>query len=237
MIAIDQSVVPEPPIEMQMGEQQPVRKSSLKRFTRKCLLAACGITDRLPDEQGLLLTFDDGPDPRVTPAVLDLLAEYRARAVFFVVGNRIPKAPYLLRRILDEGHSIGNHTYFHPLNGIPRLREYYRDVRQCQTVLEAHTGVRPSLFRPPLGALTVASLIAPRMAGLRTMLWSVDVGDWGLRNHLDAPRAGERLAQAANPGDIVLLHDDNACVVTLLQVALPALRQRQLQLAGTPALR
>jgi peptidoglycan/xylan/chitin deacetylase (PgdA/CDA1 family) len=214
-----------------------VQQRTLKKLARKYLLAAWGIADRLPDGQGLLLTFDDGPDPRVTPAVLDLLAEYRARAVFFVVGNRIPKAPYLLRRILDEGHLIGNHTYHHPLNGIPRLRAYYRDVRQCQTVLEAHTGVRPSLFRPPLGALTLASLIAPRMAGLRTMLWSVDVGDWGLRNHVDAQQAGERLAHTAKPGDIVLLHDDNACVVTLLQVALPALQQRQLQLTGNCALR
>jgi len=190
---------------------------------KQALLSAFGVVRHVSPDQGVLLTFDDGPDPEVTPAVLDLLAQYGAKAVFFIVGNRIPKAPEMLPRILAEGHTIGNHTYRHPLDGTPALPAYFRDVQECQAVLERHTGQRPTLFRPPLGSLTVGSLLAPRLAGLRTMLWSIDVDDWKLRNKPDAIDAGRRLAHLAHPGDIVLLHDDNRCVVDVLRTALPRL--------------
>lgn len=206
------------------------RRSLLRAAARKWVLAAFGVRERLADCDGLLLTFDDGPDPEVTPAVLDLLAKYNARAVFFVVGNRIPRAPHMLSRILAEGHVIGNHTYEHPLDHVPPLTEYYRDVRECQEVLESLTGQRPTLFRPPLGSVTLGSLLAPRLMGLRTLLWSIDVDDWKLRRDADAVHAGNRLAASAGPGDIVLLHDDNPCVVTLLDTALLRLRERQLTL-------
>jgi peptidoglycan/xylan/chitin deacetylase (PgdA/CDA1 family) len=204
--------------------------SPAKAAFKRCVLPLCGVTCQLAERRGLLLTFDDGPDPEVTPAVLDQLARYGARAVFFIVGNRIQRAPYLLRRIVDEGHLIGNHTFRHPLDRIPGLVDYYRDVRECQSILESYTGRRPTLFRPPLGSLTVSSLLAPRFAGLRTLLWSVDVDDWTLRRNDDATRAGHQLAEVTRPGDIVLLHDDNPCVVTLLKTALPRLCERRLNL-------
>jgi peptidoglycan-N-acetylglucosamine deacetylase len=206
------------------------RRSWFKAGARKCVLTAFGVTERLGTERDLLLTFDDGPDPEVTPVVLDQLAKHHAKAVFFVVGNRIPRAPHLLRRILAEGHAIGNHTYRHPLDRVPRFAEYYRDVEECQNVLESHTGLKPTLFRPPLGSLTLGSLLAPRLAGLRTLLWSVDVDDWKLRRDDDADQAGQRLADVAGPGDIILLHDDNPCVIPLLETALPRLCERKLGL-------
>ncbi len=206
------------------------RPSSIKAKIKERILDAFGVQRRLPEGNGLLLTFDDGPDPETTPAVLHLLAEFGAKAVFFIVGNRIPKAPHVLARILAEGHSIGNHTYLHPLDRVPPLAAYYRDVKQCQAVIESHTGRRPILFRPPMGRLTLGSLVAPRLAGLRTMLWSVDVDDWTLRNETDSVAAGRRLAASAAPGDIVLLHDDNPCVLTVLETALPQLRTRRLDL-------
>jgi peptidoglycan/xylan/chitin deacetylase (PgdA/CDA1 family) len=183
----------------------------------------------------VLLTFDDGPDPVVTERVLDQLAEFGAKAVFFIVGNRIPRAPHILQRIVAEGHLIGNHTYEHPLQGTPLPPAYFRDVRKCQKELETRTGIRPALFRPPLGSLTLGSLAAPRLLGLRTMLWSIDVDDWRLRREEDAIHAGERLAELARPGDIILLHDDNPCVVALLATALPRLRARQIDLSSSIA--
>ena len=215
-----------------LRETPPRRRLSAKAAARKLVLSAFGAKERLAAEAGLLLTFDDGPDPDVTPAVLDLLARYDAKAVFFIVGNRIPRAPQMLSRILKEGHWIGNHTFRHPLGGTPSFIEYYRDVKNCQAVIESHIGQRPSLFRPPLGSLTFASLLAPRLAGLQTMLWSVDVDDWKLRRDDDAVRAGNRLAELAAPGDIVLLHDDNSCVVPLLETALPKLCDRQLDVTN-----
>jgi peptidoglycan/xylan/chitin deacetylase (PgdA/CDA1 family) len=195
---------------------------------KRSLLGAFGVTRRLAKHSGLLLTFDDGPDPDVTPRVLELLAEYHARAVFFIVGNRIDRAPHLLARILDEGHVIGNHSFRHPLDHVPSLIDYYRDIQECQRALETHTGQTPIWFRPPLGSLTLGSLLAPRLVGLRTVLWSVDVGDWKLRRRDEAVQAGHDLANIACPGDIVLLHDDNPCVLTLLDAALPRMRQHLL---------
>jgi peptidoglycan-N-acetylglucosamine deacetylase len=202
------------------------KRSILKTAARKTLLSAFGVTERLPPDRGILLTFDDGPHPDVTPDVLDLLAKYNAQSVFFVVGNRLSRAPHLLRRILAEGHSIGNHTFRHLLDSVPRLADYRRDIEQCQSLIETHTGSRPILFRPPLGAITPGSLIAPRMAGLRTMLWSVDINDWRLRHRSEAVEAGYRLAENVSQGDIVLLHDDNRCVIDVLETALPRLLQK-----------
>jgi peptidoglycan/xylan/chitin deacetylase (PgdA/CDA1 family) len=197
-----------------------------RQFLKLGILNAFGVARQVAPADGILLTFDDGPHPEVTPAVLDLLAKYSIKAVFFIVGNRISMAPRLLPRILAEGHVIGNHTYRHPLDGTPALPAYLRDVRECQAILHQHTGVSPTLFRPPLGSLTLASLLAPRLAGLRTMLWSVDVDDWRLRTKPAAVNAGHRLAHAAKPGDIVLLHDDNPCVIDVLETALPVLNSR-----------
>lgn len=210
----------------------PFRERSLLRGTlRHCLLRACGVKERLPKSSGLLLTFDDGPDPEITPAVLELLAQYQARAVFFVVGNRIQRAPHMLAKILAEGHIIGNHTFLHPLDRIPALAEYYRDIKNCQDLLESITGHRPHLFRPPLGAITFASLTAPRLCRLRTLLWSIDVGDWKLRQDDEAVQAGHRLANSVGLGDIVLLHDDNPRVITLLETALSKIRERGFSLS------
>jgi peptidoglycan/xylan/chitin deacetylase (PgdA/CDA1 family) len=136
----------------------------------------------------------------------------------------------MLNRILAEGHLLGNHTFEHPLDRVPSLLGYYRDVLECQKVLQSTTGHRPDLFRPPLGTISVGSLVAPRLAGLRTLLWSIDVDDWKLRRSQDSVQAGRRLAETVRPGDVVLLHDDNPCTITLLETALPRLRERQLKL-------
>jgi peptidoglycan/xylan/chitin deacetylase (PgdA/CDA1 family) len=216
----------EPPTRVPSGDWISPAKAAFK----KLMLPVCGVNYRLPERRGLLLTFDDGPDPEVTPAVLDQLAMHGARAVFFIVGNRIHRAPHMLPRIIAEGHLIGNHTYRHWLDRVPGMMAYYHDVRECQSILKSYTGRRPTLFRPPLGSLTFGSLLAPRLAGLRTLLWSVDVEDWKLRHVDEAKRAGNQLAETTGPGDIVLLHDDNPCVVTLLKTALPRLHERHLDL-------
>jgi peptidoglycan/xylan/chitin deacetylase (PgdA/CDA1 family) len=128
-----------------------------------------------------------------------------------------------LSRIIDEGHLIGNHTYLHPLDQPLRFIDYLRDVKECQAAIAALIRKPPVLFRPPLGTLTIGSLLASRLERLKTVLWSLDVDDWKLRNREDALRAGQQLSAQAAPGDIVLLHDDNPCVVPLLETALPQL--------------
>src|SRR5947207_11627153 len=102
-------------------------------------------------KNSVLLTFDDGPHRESTPIVLELLKEHKARAVFFIVGARIQRAPHLLKRILEEGHALGNHSYSHPLERQHWFGAYLQDLRKCQNAIEQLTHQRPKFFRPPLG--------------------------------------------------------------------------------------
>jgi peptidoglycan/xylan/chitin deacetylase (PgdA/CDA1 family) len=186
-------------------------------------------------KDAVLLTFDDGPHPDSTPVVLDLLKKYNARAVFFVVGKRIQRAPHMLKRILDEGHALGNHSYSHPLVRQDWFGAYLRDIRKCQNAIEQITHQRPGFFRPPLGTFSPTSVIAPRLLGLTTLLWSVNARDWGLKNSGEARVAAERLTEEliAKPtrNDIVLMHDDHHYVGEILEVLLPQLAAQNCDLS------
>jgi peptidoglycan/xylan/chitin deacetylase (PgdA/CDA1 family) len=171
----------------------------------------------------ILLTFDDGPHPEVTPQVLDRLARYNAKAVFFIVGSRIHRSPEVLPRIIAAGHMLGNHTYEHRLERDPWFVPYVRDVVRCQRAIEQTAGQRPSLFRAPMGRKSLGALLTPRVLGLRHLVWSLDENDWRLRNEADARECGRKLAERSVPGDVILLHDDNPCVLYVLDVLLPAL--------------
>ena len=135
------------------------------------------ITSRLLREAGnsVLLTFDDGPHPEITPRVLNLLEKYGARAIFFVVGQRVLKAPYLLKRIQEQGHSIGNHTYSHSNTRQPWFLAYLFDLLRCEAIIAKHTENRPKFFRPVGGRISLTSLMIPRILGMRTINWSFSV--------------------------------------------------------------
>jgi peptidoglycan-N-acetylglucosamine deacetylase len=198
----------------------------------KDFLRAVVVRHRLPAGKGVLLTFDDGPDPAVTPGVLDRLQTVGARAVFFVLGRRAEAYPDLLRRIRDAGHLIGNHSYSHlhphPLHPVA----YRRDLARCQEAIARIANVRPRLFRPPYGRLTAVSLLASRTLGLRPVTWSLDVADYGCTDDASATRAGDELLARVQPRDIVLLHDNHAGLLPVLDRALPGLVERGFDLAG-----
>jgi peptidoglycan/xylan/chitin deacetylase (PgdA/CDA1 family) len=212
-----------------------INKTTTKQYLKRSC-AFVGLDAGMGD--ALLLTFDDGPHPDVTPAVLRLLREHKARAIFFVVGSRIERAPHLLRAILDEGHEIGNHSFSHPNERQPWLVPYYKDLALCQEHVAKLTGSRPKFFRPPRGQLSVASVLAPRMLGMKTVLWSIDSGDWRLWDK-DAEAAGaaalriaESLAGREKRNDVVLMHDDHPHVLTVLETLLPELARRGCDLSG-----
>jgi peptidoglycan/xylan/chitin deacetylase (PgdA/CDA1 family) len=210
-----------------------------KAATKQYLKRSCAFVNLDAGmRDAVLFTFDDGPHPDVTPAVLRLLREHRARAIFFVVGSRIERAPHLLRAILDEGHEIGNHSFSHPTERQPWLVPYYRDLVRCQERVAGLTGARPRFFRPPLGQLSVASVLAPRMLGMKTVLWSVDSGDWRLWDQdaeaarSEALRITEALAGREKRNEVVLMHDDHPHVVTVLEALLPELARRGCDLSS-----
>ncbi len=163
-----------------------------------------------PQHHALALTYDDGPSPRNTPALLDLLQEHGVRATFFLIGEHVRKHPDLARRVAAAGHVIGNHTMLHPnlaRKGVGRVRE---ELTGCQRMLEDTLGVRPVLFRPPYGARRPDVLRSARALGLTPVLWNVTAQDWkpisaeAVLARIDAGIARNR---SRKTGSNVLLHD------------------------------
>jgi len=148
------------------------------------------------------LTFDDGPGPD-TPAILDLLGRHGLRAVFFVVGRHVAAHPDIARRAVAEGHALGNHSWSHPdLSRLP-IAAARVELERTNDEVEAATGARPELFRPPYGRTTDLLDAEAASLGMRTMLWDVDTRDW------DEPGAMHvaKVIRTAPARGVVLLHD------------------------------
>jgi len=151
----------------------------------------------------LALTFDDGPDPRGTPAVLDALAAARARATFFVLGERALTHPGLLARVRDEGHGVELHGHGHPRHPASTRAAIAADLGRALAVLDA-AGVRPARWRVPYGFLAPFTAPLARSRGLTLTGWTLDSHDWtGDAAGTMLARLEPRLAGAA----VVLLHD------------------------------
>jgi len=153
------------------------------------------------------LTFDDGPDARSTPALLELLREARMEAAFFCVGQRVAAQPELAARIVREGHLLENHSYAHSnftnFFFVGRLRT---DLTQTQTAIQQATGIGPRCFRPPMGLSNPRVFRVARSLGLTVVGWSAR----GLDTKLTEPeRIVARITRRLEPGAIILLHDGN----------------------------
>ncbi len=152
------------------------------------------------------LTFDDGPDPVVTPRVLDLLAAHRAHATFFVLGERAAQHPDVIRRIVAEGHSIGTHTQHHALKFHFGSAAYVqREIEAAIAVVAGIVAEAPRLFRPPQGLRTPSFAAGwKRTRGLTCVTWSVR----GLDSlPTTAAKIVARIAKRLEPGAIITLHD------------------------------
>ncbi|MEO2088028.1 MAG: polysaccharide deacetylase family protein [Gemmataceae bacterium] len=182
--------------------------------------------------RGVRLTFDDGPHPAHTPAVLDRMDRFDVRATFFVLGNRVPAAAEVVRRIHSTGHAVGNHTFTHPRPRWFGFAEAFEELSGCQRAVNAVTGVEPTLFRPPLGRWTLPLWWACRQLGLTPMGWSLDSGDWRVRSDADAEQCAAEVLAAVRPGDVILLHDYHPWIAPILDVLLPDLAARGLLQPG-----
>ncbi len=163
------------------------------------------IMRRLPAAFGhASLTFDDGPDPEHTPRVLDVLAAAGVRATFFLVASAAERHSLLARRMLAEGHEIGNHTWSHYHPALLREHTARREVIAGSRALADILGRAPRYFRPPFGYLRRCMIETAHALGETVVLWSLSAKDWGPFGRA-APIA-RRLSRVRS-GDIVLLHD------------------------------
>lgn len=177
----------------------------------------------------IALTFDDGPHPENTPALLDAFESAGIRVTFFLIGQAAEKHPALARRILDAGHQVSNHGYSH-LNArkVPTAR-YVADIERGHDALQQILGTRLERYtRPPYGVLTLPSLAGLLRRGHRLVLWSVDSLDYSVGS-AQALLEGVRSRQF-EPGDIVLAHDDYAHTVQAMSGILASFKSRRLEL-------
>jgi peptidoglycan-N-acetylglucosamine deacetylase len=178
---------------------------------------------RLPARaaDGIALTFDDGPDPQSTPAILDLLSAHQVRATFFVIGKQVEAHPETARRIVDAGHAIAGHTYSH--RELPSLdpATMSTELERCRRVIADATGVDTRLVRPPRGRLDWRSLRLAAKLGYTVVHWSRTYSDYR-RDGVDALLSRMRAAPPI-PRDVILLHDVVADTIGALAVQLPAM--------------
>ncbi|GGI99875.1 hypothetical protein GCM10010885_06450 [Alicyclobacillus cellulosilyticus] len=158
-----------------------------------------------PGDKVLYLTFDDGPSPRYTPLILDVLKREHVRATFFVLGERSTWYPWLVRRERAEGHEIGNHGYVHRLITEEPEAQMVADVRRADAAIRRASGILPLYFRPPGGAVTPQARRVLNRLGHPIALWSVDSQDW--RPGTSTMAIVRAVMRDARPGAVVLFHD------------------------------
>ncbi|PYV10836.1 MAG: polysaccharide deacetylase family protein [Acidobacteria bacterium] len=151
----------------------------------------------------IALTFDDGPLSPFTEQVLDILRERRVPATFFVCGKNVERFPEILRRVHEEGHGLGNHTYSHPFLFSCSRAQMAAQIDRTQAAIEKLTGYRPGLFRPPYGIRWFGIFGLLRERGMQMVQWSATGFDWKLGTE-DIVREALKGVQ---PGAVILLHD------------------------------
>lgn len=178
------------------------------------------------NSDALYLTFDDGPHPEHTPALLDELARHDAKATFFVIGNQIEGHIPLLQRVLAEGHALGNHSYSHPQFAELSLAAQVEEIARTDALLAGLTGQAQALFRPPRGEVSAGLLWHFARRRRRIAYWSRDSGDY---QGGDGAALAEGLRSSPpGAGDILLMHDDGGTSLALMKALLPEWRERGL---------
>lgn len=164
------------------------------------------------DEKVIYLTFDDGPEPDVTPQVLGILKRFNAKATFFCIGHRVEQYPQLYSRLLQEGHSTGNHSYSHPRGFSTPATSYLTDVHKASGCIHS------KLFRPPYGQLKPKAYLSLRKH-YRIVMWDVISGDFDMNRSPED--VAYRTIRHIRPGSVVVFHDSLKAAPRML----PALEQ------------
>lgn len=189
---------------------------SFLRQISKRLLTAClprqrlltrGPSSALGERPRLALTFDDGPHPVHTVRLLEILRATQVCATFFVVGKSVEQHPDLVRRIVDEGHELGNHTWSHSEPSQTGARQFLDEVARTDSLLRELTGSTPTAMRPPKGELNWAKMTGLWRQGKTIALWSADPRDYGMQSVEEMTAWSS--AYVPSDGDILLFHDNH----------------------------
>lgn len=169
------------------------------KFIKKLYSAAIWENPIKEREPSVYLSFDDGPHPIITTFVLDLLAEYNAKATFFFIGKNVVAHPQILSRVIHEGHRVGNHSHQH-LNGWKTKNELY-----IEDILRAEQFIPSKLFRPPYGRINKMQAFCLKDLGFQLVMWSLLSGDFD--QSISPQRCLENVILHMKPNDIIVFHD------------------------------
>lgn len=162
-----------------------------------------------PDEKVIYLTFDCGYENGNTGAILDALKKHNVPATFFVVGHYIVSAPDMVNRMIEDGHTVGNHTYHHPdMSAISDLSAFQKEVDDVANAFKELTGQEMSMYyRPPQGKYSTNNLSMAKQLGYSTFFWSLAYVDWNVDKQPSHEEALKKLTSRVHPGAVVLLHN------------------------------
>ena len=160
------------------------------------------------EEKKIYLTFDVGYENGYTPAILDTLKKHNVKAAFFVVGNYIETSPDLVKRMVAEGHIVGNHTYHHPdMSKISAMEDFKKEITSLEALYKETTGQEMEKFyRPPQGKYSESNLKQAQELGYKTVFWSLAYVDWYVDQQPSKEEAFSKLLPRIHPGAVVLLH-------------------------------
>ena len=169
-------------------------------------------------EKVLYLTFDAGYENGNTPAILDALKKHQVKATFFVVGTYIDSEPELIRQIIKEGHTVGNHTWHHPdMSHISSIEDFQKELEYVETAYKNVTGKNMTkYYRPPQGKYSEANLQMAKELGYKSFFWSLAYVDWYQDNQPSKEEAFSKLLGRIHPGAIVLLHSTSSTNAEIL---------------------
>lgn len=180
------------------------------------------------------LTFDDGPNEEFTPQVLKLLKAHNAKATFFCIGKHIKQHPELFQNIIDEGHTVGNHTYTHDKQfGFFNTKRVVSELFETSTVIKNASGLNVVLFRPPYGVTNPSIANAVKKSDLKSIGWSVRTLDTTSKSKKSIIESVQRKVKK---GDVILLHDTSTKSIEVLEQLLVLLKEKQLESVTIPTL-
>ena len=172
-----------------------------------------------PQEKVLYLTFDAGYENGCTEKILDVLKEQQVSAAFFLVGNYLEKNADLVRRMVSEGHTVGNHTMHHPdMSAISDTASFAKELQDLETLYRETTGLElPRYYRPPRGVYSQTNLSMAKELGYQTVFWSLAYVDWNNDAQPSREEAFEKLLPRTHPGAVVLLHSTSRTNAQILE--------------------
>lgn len=180
------------------------------------------------------ITFDDGPNDRFTPQVLNLLQKYNVKATFFCVGQQMKQFPEITKRLVNEGHTVGNHTFSHNEQfGFFSTKKVIEELQNTNALCKELIGKELLLFRPPFGVTNPRIKKAIDSVGLQSIGWSVRSLDTTSKS---SAKIFQSIKNTVSQGDVILLHDTSEKTVVILEQLLVYLKEQNFELVSIPTL-